>query len=112
MAGIVILTKYDIYILMAQNFQGNTLDRVGRLEWRFRPPGLPVMEIFLGLEAFMDCWNPTLWLIVSSGLNKNHTCEFSSFCSYQDFVKPQESNKFTLPQLFFQQNGNGFRFAT
>lgn len=55
MAGIVILTEYDIYILIAQNFQGNTLDRVGRLEWRFRPPGLPVMEIFLGLEAFMDC---------------------------------------------------------
>lgn len=54
MVGIVIPTKYDIYTLIGQNFQNNTFHGVGRLEWGFRPPGLPVMEIFLGLEAFMD----------------------------------------------------------
>lgn len=51
MVGIVIPTKYDAYISIGQNFQGNTFNEVERLEWRFGPPGLPVMEIFLGLEA-------------------------------------------------------------
>lgn len=60
MVGIVIPTKYDIYTLIGQNFQGNTFHGMARLEWGFRPPGLPVMEIFLGLEAFMDCRNLTL----------------------------------------------------
>ena len=54
------------------------LDRVGRLEWIFRPSGLSTVKMFWGLEVFIDCWNPILWLIVSSVLNRNYTCEFSS----------------------------------
>lgn len=51
MLCIVIPRKYDIYSSIGQNFQGNTFNKVEWLEWRFGPPGRPVMEIFLGLEA-------------------------------------------------------------